>query len=211
MAAERLIEKSKGGRPECENEKPSSLTFVAFVPGIYQPQDVRNALFRSCMEGTSLRSIIESGDYRNEEDPLRAMVSRGEMNSNTLTREGWLKQDKNNMDAFVDYVRDTCALDFMAGACSMPSEQFRDLQLSSREYSDLGITLDDVERYFGKVTAWSERKRLGTDVNRIQSVVDPTQQSYAADSLSSESEENDSDAVDAYFQTLVRDASKIKD
>lgn len=210
MAAERLIEQSKNGRPECEDEKQRPRVFVAFVPGIYQPQDANNALFRACVDGISLRAIIKSGDYRNEEDPLRAMVTRGNMRSNVLTREGWLRPGKDNMGAFVDYIRDTCALDFLVGVCRMSATQFRDLQLTPDEYRDLGITLDDVREHFrDEVLVWSENKRMITDVNRMQIVAVHPKHSRSA---SSEDEEEDSDAVvDAYFQSLVRDASKIKD
>lgn len=210
MAAERLIERSKIGRPECEDEKQCPCVFVAFVPGIYQPQAVDNALFRACVSGISLGAIIETGDYRNEEDPLRAMVTRGNMSSNVLTRQGWLRPGRDNMGAFVEYIRDTCALDFLVGVCHMPAAQFRDLQLSPQEYNDLGITLEDVRDYFrDEMLVWSERKRMGANVNRLQIVASqPRQDSFAA---SEKEEENPDAVVDAYFQSLVHDASKVKE
>jgi len=201
MAAERLIEQSKRGRPECELVHRSPRTFVAFVPGIYQAQDISNALFRACAQGISLRAMIESGDYKNEEDPLRAMVARGGMRSNVLTRTGWLRADRDNMGAFVDYVRDTCALDYLVGVCHMPAVQFRGLELSANEYSDLGITLEDVTRYYGKDAAWYENKRLVGDGGDLQIVaIGPAQDS------SESGETDDSEAeLDAYIRSLVRE------
>lgn len=205
MTAERLIEGVKNGGPEFEDEKESSVVYIGFSRDLYCPQPIQNALFRLCLTGTSLRSVITSGDYVNEDDPLRAMVEHGNMTCNVLTRKGWLKEGKDNIGAFIDYLRDTCALYFLVDVCNMKSSQFRDLELTCEEYQDMGITLDDVRHFFGKKVEHSERKRLGPDVNSIQS----TKQEKSSENFLSFDELN-SDSED-FFLSLVHKASEIKE